>query len=645
MTKTHKHVLLGGSLLLIVFGLLWLDWNLLRGPIERRVLAATGRELHIRGDLDVDLGWHPQVTVHDLHFANAAWAKQPTMAHIGRLQLQFALGSLWSGPLRIERLSLQHAQLRLERNARGQGNWQLRDSGDQSPSPLLERLEIEHGRLFWQEKQQKTKLELRVQSQRRDGRDWLQIDGQGQYRGLPARIDGALGAVRSRADLQQNWPVDIRLAAGDTRLAARGVIYNVLQLQGLEAQFSLSGANLADLYRLTHIPLPPTAAYKLSGRLRHKAGQWQLSGFSGSVGRSDLNGDFLVDRRLSRQFIRARLHSRRLDLADLSGFIGARNEQGKPVQPRAGRVLPDEEFNLEKLQAADMDIHYRAQHLLTERWPLQDLRAQLLLRNGRLQLTPLSFAIAGGELAMQLDMDAAAKPMRTQAQLRLRRLQLDKLLQGLRLERASTGLLGGQARLKVSGNSVAQMLASANGQVGLIMRGGSVSILAMRLANLDVANALLVLLRGDRQVPVHCLVGDFKAREGVFTAQTLVLDSDKHVIFGSGTIDLRRERLDLQLRADAKDVSLAALRGPIRLQGTLASPEASPDLRQAAGRTAAAIVLGSIAGPLALLPLIETGNAEDQQCNRLIERSRARARAEPPPADSSRAKTPPATHR
>lgn len=633
MNKTRKRLLIASSVLsVLIAGLLLLDWNLLRGPIERRVQAATGRQLDIRGDLDVDLGWHPRITLHDLVFANAAWSRQPVMARVRRLDLQLDLRSLWSGPLRIERLSLLQPQLLLERNAQGQVNWQLKASAEDGPPPRLERLEIRQGQLLWQDAGQRTAVQLLLNSQRRSGRDWIQVDGRGHYHGLPARIEGALGAVRSRQELQQDWPLDIRLSAGDTRLAARGVIRNVLQLQGLDLQFDLAGANLADLYRLTQVPLPPTAAYRLRGHLRQRGAQWHLTDFSGKVGRSDVRGDFRVDRSKPRQLIRAQLESRRLDLRDLSGFIGARNEQGRPVRPRPGRVLPDEAFNLDKLQAADMDVQYRAGQLLTERWPLHHLHAHLRLSDGRLRFEPLSFGVAGGELRLLLDMNARAQPMITEVDIRVRRLRLDQVLHGLKLERASTGLLGGQARLAMRGNSAADMLATANGQVGLIMRGGSISVLALRLANLDLANALLVLLRGDRQVPVRCLVGDFKARDGVLTARTLVLDSEKEVIFGSGTIDLRNERLNLQLRADAKDVSLAALRGPIRLHGTLAQPEAEPDLTQAAGRTAAAVALGSIAGPLALLPLIETGNAEDQQCGRLIERSRQRADKEPPPA-------------
>ena len=50
------------------------DWNWFKGPIERRVEAATGREFAIEGDLDVDLDWtRPVVIANDVMLGNAGW--------------------------------------------------------------------------------------------------------------------------------------------------------------------------------------------------------------------------------------------------------------------------------------------------------------------------------------------------------------------------------------------------------------------------------------------------------------------------------------------------------------------------------------------------------------------------------------------
>jgi uncharacterized protein involved in outer membrane biogenesis len=95
------------------------------------------------------------------------------------------------------------------------------------------------------------------------------------------------------------------------------------------------------------------------------------------------------------------------------------------------------------------------------------------------------------------------------------------------------------------------------------MEGGSVGELALRMSNLDVANSLLLVLGGDKQVPVRCMVGIFGAVDGVFTSKALVLDTPKANMTGHGTVDLRDESLHLQLVTESKGFSLASLRGPL----------------------------------------------------------------------------------
>jgi len=151
------------------------------------------------------------------------------------------------------------------------------------------------------------------------------------------------------------------------------------------------------------------------------------------------------------------------------------------------------------------------------------------------------------------------------------------------------------------------------------MSGGSISELMLRLADLDVANALQVLARGKPNVPIRCLVTEFAANNGVLTPKTFVLDTDSTRVNGQGEIDLRNERLALQLIAKPKDGSLFALRGPIRLDGTFAQPNLRPDLKGAVARLGAAAALGAVATPFAaVVPFLQLGDRTETNCSPLI---------------------------
>ena len=60
-----------------------LDQNKAKRYISAAVSNATGRQLFINGDLDVDLGWISRVSASQIQFENAQWSKHPQMVEVG----------------------------------------------------------------------------------------------------------------------------------------------------------------------------------------------------------------------------------------------------------------------------------------------------------------------------------------------------------------------------------------------------------------------------------------------------------------------------------------------------------------------------------------------------------------------------------
>src|SRR5207244_6635990 len=106
--------------------------------------------------------------------------------------------------------------------------------------------------------------------------------------------------------------------------------------------------------------------------------------------------------------------------------------------------------------------------------------------------------------------------------------------------------VGGRAKFTATGNSVADMLGTSNGEVALISWGGDASELSIVLTNLDLARAAGLLIRGDTNSPIRCVVADFVSTNGVMDARTLVVDTEAEKILGDGTIDFAKERYDLK---------------------------------------------------------------------------------------------------
>jgi uncharacterized protein involved in outer membrane biogenesis len=94
----------------------------------------------------------------------------------------------------------------------------------------------------------------------------------------------------------------------------------------------------------------------------------------------------------------------------------------------------------------------------------------------------------------------------------------------------------------------------------------------------------------------------------------VAFDTTDTIIVGEGTVSLRDETLDLELRPRPKDRSLLTLRSPLVVQGTFKDPSFRPDFARLGLRGAVALGLGSIAPPAALLATIDLGGGEDSGC-------------------------------
>jgi len=436
--------------------------------------------------------------------------------------------------------------------------------------------------------------------------------------GLPATANGTF---RSQRIDHPDVSMDVSLRVGDTRATARGIVRDPSDARSLDMHLTLAGGSLAELYKIVGVPLPPTPPYRIAGQLVQRGDVWQFRQFVGAVGESDLSGDFVLDRSRAPQFMKADLKSNRLALADLSGFIGAeKTPSGKVTTANPNRVLPDSPYSLEKLKAADADVKFEGKQILTEHMPVRNMSTHLVLKGGVLTLAPLNFGAAGGNLFSNITLDGRGAVIASRADIRVQSLQLAQLLPQLKVAKASVGEVDGRVKLVARGNSVAAMLGTATGDTTLLVGEGEVSDLMLRLSNLDVANSLLVLMRGDRNIPIRCVVADLAFDNGVMQPRQFVFDTVHTTLVGEGRANFADETLDLRLVAKPKGPSLLSLRGPINVAGTFGNPSVMPDLGRLAARTGGAVALAAIATPLAaIVPFVQMGGNQDAQCGPLMQ--------------------------
>lgn len=284
------------------------------------------------------------------------------------------------------------------------------------------------------------------------------------------------------------------------------------------------------------------------------------------------------------------------------------------------RIFPDQTYDLDRLRAMDADVRLRAKRILAPNLPIDDLNAKLSLNDGVLKFEPTVFGVANGRIEIYSTFDGSKRPSKVNIDARLRQLDLKRFLKS-EFAQKTIGPMGGRITLTGRGQSFRELMATASGNTFVMMSGGEISELLVRLAGLNVARALGVLVRGDKPIPIRCALLDLNGKDGQMDVQTLVFDTSNSVVSGEGKIDLRDEKLNIVLTPVPKDFSPFSLRSFIRLNGALKNISAFPDPIKTGTESLLAKAFNVLV-LLALSPLQprDLGLAKDVNCDALIAR-------------------------
>jgi uncharacterized protein involved in outer membrane biogenesis len=648
-------------LLLVLIGVAGALVFFVPGKVIRQIAgdkgsAALDRSFSIDGPISIDWDWtNPYVHLSDIRLANTKGAKDPDMVAIGRLDFHIKIWRLLEGQLNLPDITIEKPDIVLEKYADDTANWQFPAlSGanaatsaalpsKRSNFPILGQLTINNGKLVYRDIGKKIDVTLGIQTASGGGGEKgnFILSGQGKLQGKPFDIHAQGGSLQLLRDSKEQYPLHLHVKMGDTAVDVDGTFLDPVQMEGIDTKLAVRGDNLADLFYLTMLPLPPTPAYDLTGHLTKQGDLWTFENFSGKVGGSDLGGHLTDDISGKRSFLKAELHSKMLDMKDLAGFTGATpaprkgddqsSEQvQKATEEKANpKLIPDVPLDLSRLRASDMDVSLEADKILAPHLPIDNMNMRFLLKDGVLRIDPLEFGMASGKISGSLVLDGSKDMPHVESDLMLTRLHLREFFKGTQFEALTKGSIGGHFQLAGDGKSLADVMADANGRVTFLMSGGTMSQLIVDAAGLDVGGAATDLLGSDKSAGIRCAVLDFPVTQGILDSKIFVIDTTISTIGGHARIDLRNETIDGKIETEPKSPTITA-HAPILISGDLKHPSIGLDPKEAAARGVAAGVLSVFLTPLAgIIPFIETGLGTDSDCNGLVGQARAHMQAVP----------------
>jgi uncharacterized protein involved in outer membrane biogenesis len=650
MSKAARWIVgIGGFLIVtIVLVFVFFQWSWLRGPLESRLSALTGKEVRIEGPITGDKSWVPHIVLNRIRIAAPNFAAAPEVGTIDRITIAIDLKKLLRGTLDFPLIDIDRPVLALARNKDG-ANWDpaadAKRPEHRGAMPIIGSLKIADGKISYRDDTTKTRFDAVIATLAAKGGDGEQsftIDSRGTYRDAPFTLRLKGGSLDALRDTTNPYDLDAAATVGKTSVKIVGTVTDPFKLTDMNLKLTATGDNAGDLYPIFGIPAPSTPPYHLVGTLDRDGKAWLFKNFAGTVGKSDLEGSLRFEANGKRVFVGGNLLSRNLDFADLGLLVGAPGSTaaGRPVsddqkrlaaQYAAGdRVLPDAPLDLDEVRNVDADVTLKGEHLQAQSLPLDDVDLHLRLDNGVLSLAPLRVGVAGGRIDATIAIDARTDRVATDYDVRFHQFQVARFLQKAGFPQGGSGVIDGRIRLHGTGDSVRKSLATANGQASAVIDHGAISNLAVDIIGLDIAKAVGLFITGDRQVPMRCMVADFQVENGLMTPRTLVLDSDASLITGTGSVNLADEHLDLSIKGQPKSVSPLSLGGPILIGGTFRKPDVGLG-KEAIARGAGAVALGALLTPLAsIIAFIDPGSGQDADCAGLQRQAQSDADKAPP---------------
>jgi len=557
-------------------------------PLAARVKAATGRDLTVKGPVDIKVSLTPRIVASNVAFANAPWSKTPQMLTAKEIDAQIALLPLLSRRFEVVEFTLVEPVIALETDASGRGNWEF-DSARTAPGTTggapqsgpgafgIANFEIRDGSLTYRNGASGSITSAAIERMALRARDMqspIAIDFRGSVDGVPVALAGDLGSPDKW--LRQQWPFPIALkgeVAGnavklDTKLARAGTTTTLGDLDGAWGKVAAKGS----------VKIESGA-----GRTRYVIG----------------------------------LDVPRLALNELPSIAPAKTPASaspripaKPQSTGGQWIIPDTPLAIAPLAAADAEGSIAIGELvLRDGARIAKLGTQFTSRDSNLDARFNAAAIFGGSARGELHFDAR-RPQAPGVHLLLdaQDLELSALAAVAGIKR---DIRGGRVRASIDirgqGATPHRVASTMSGTISLVSGPATLGRSAVQgeSALAQLAKALDPLSSVDSATELRCAVFRLPLADGIaHVDRSIAIETAKLSASASGTLNFRDETLDLSVKPEVQQgvkLDLSQLAGLVRIRGRFDKPTAAIDAAESAKTLAELGVLGATGGGIAAI--------------------------------------------
>src|ERR1700743_1315498 len=240
---------LGVAVFLIV---VFFQWNWLKGPLESRLSALTGKQVHIDGPITGTKAWVPEITAKDIRIDEPCFKAAPKVAKIDTFALTIDLKALLHGKLNFPTIDIDAPTLDLLRGADGKANWDIASeaSGPSSRGnmPIIGKLTVKNGKLSYRDAARHGTIDAAIKTIAAtggSGEGAFTLEGNGTYGRAPFTIKLKGGSLNDLRETTKPYDLNATAAVGKTRVTVTGTVTDPFKLTDMNLKMTADGDNAA----------------------------------------------------------------------------------------------------------------------------------------------------------------------------------------------------------------------------------------------------------------------------------------------------------------------------------------------------------------------------------------------------------------
>lgn len=589
---------LGALVLAIVLFFVFFPKELAAREAERRIEAATARDLVLGGAIDVTFWPALGFSVEQASLSNPeGYPQEEPFIAADKIVFAVALMPLLRGNIEVRELIFEGADLRLIAGPdEANPNWAFpteNTSEDQSAGTIedlrLDDVRLTRGRISFQGAEgEPLVLENVEASLSLDSLDSpAALNTAFDYRGERLSIDGAIGAPRAVLEGGET-PLNVNARAAPISASFNGTF--AVETGALTGAIEASGSSVRRLLAWVGSPMGEGGGFgqfRVTGQMAHAGERTALTGAALRMDEIEANGDLAIIAREDRPL-------------RIEGNLRAGEINVNPYLPTQGEgavntdtAWPDDAIDLSGLRAMDANLTLALAGLRFQNMSFSDVALTLRVASGAADARLTRISLYGGSGTARLIADGSGATPRVAVELNAENIQAETLLR----DAIGFDSIVGRGRLTASlvgsGRTQAALMRSLGGTASFNFNDGqwkgvNLAQVARAVQALRGQGGTLSSANQGSATDFAELAATFAVAGGQAATQDLRLLNPFVRLTGTGIIDIGAQSIDMRLEPRAVTTAQgqggdAATQGygiPFRVRGPWANVSFTPQVEE-----------------------------------------------------------------